>query len=347
VLAIACQAPAPPAGGEQAPPAGLRSAAFALRPGEPVAAGAQELPQQAGDFELDPHAPPVGYGDGARESLERACERVLGPGCRSDERAQLSRVVRFHYLHRQDRQLSIDGVLSRHRDELGAYARHTQAVLGDGDPAEVAASATVLDSGRVVLRGDSCFAWRGAELLWLRQVDERVPAARREQAARTALPRVALAILAHLGAPDTLPAVVQHLPEAERIPIGVRVLLDEAFGVPGLGPSALGYYRAGNQRWRVATLLRPDADSAQDVMHALERQPDARRLEQAPFEALLASERSAANEPARSWVITRRGQVVYGVAEEGLPEPGLGGIQSGVELTVQDKLSKLQGVRGR
>jgi hypothetical protein len=46
-------------------------------------------------------------------------------------------------------------------------------------------------------------------------------------------------------------------------------------------------------------------------------------------------------------VITRRGEVVYGVAEEGLPEPSGGANESGVELTVQDKLSKLQGVRGR
>lgn len=352
VLAVACQAPASapaPAGG--APERGLpvSTAAFALKPSEITAndAPSSELPQRAGDFELDPHAPPVGYGEGARESLERACERVLGPGCRGDDRAQLARVVRFHYLNGQDRESSVDGVLSRYRDELGAFARFTEVVLGEGDPADAAATATALDSGSLVLRGDSAFASRGRELLWVRQVDERVPAARREQAARAALPRVARAILAHLGAPDTLPALVQHLPEADRMPFGVRLLLDEAFGVPGLGPSVQGYYRSGAQRWRVAVVLRADGDSAQDVLNALASQPEARRLEQAPFDALLVSERSPSNEPARSWVITRRAEVVYGVAEEGLPGPGMGGNQSGVELTVQDKLSKLQGARGR
>lgn len=349
-LALACQAPVPPAPtGADQDPAALRTAAFPLKPGSDALRPAQthELPERAGEFELDLHAPPVAYGEGARESLERACERVLGPGCRGDDRAQLARVVRFHYLHQQDREASIDGVLSRYRDELGAYARFTEMVLGERDPAEVASSAVALDAGNLVLRADSAFAWRGRELLWLRQVDERLPAARREQAAHAALPRAARAILAHLGAPETLPAVVGHLPAAERIPLGVRVRLDEAFGVPGLGPSALGHYRAGEQRWRVAVVLRPDAEAAQDVLHALERQPETRRLEQAPFEALQATERSLADEPARSWVITRRGEVVYGVAEEGLPGPNLGGARAGVELTVQDKLSRLQGARAQ
>lgn len=351
VLAVACQAPAPaPVGG--APPDGtaaLSTAVLGLKASQATPATAQdaELPERAGDFALDPFAPPVGYGEGGSESLERACERVLGPGCRGDERAQLARVVRFHYVHRQDRESAVDGVLSRYRDEQGAYARFTEVVLGDGDPAEATANATALDAGNLVLRGDSAFAWRGRELLWLRQTDERLPTARRERAAREALPRVARAVLAHLAAPELLPAVVQHLPTADRVPLGLRLLLDEAFGVPGLGPSALGYYRAGTQRWRMATVLRPDADSAQDVLNALERQPDVRRVERAPFEALRVAERSPLNEPARSWVVTRRGEVVYGVAEEGLTGPGGGTSESDMELTVQDKLSKLQGVRGR
>ena len=350
VLAVACQAPASAPGPQDQAAAEPRTAAFALQPSEATVATAEqgaELPTRAGDFELDPYAPPLGYGEGGRESLERACERVLGPGCRGDDRAQLARVVRFHYVHRQDRESGVDGVLSRYRDELGAYARFTAMVLGEEDSAATSAGAVELDAGSLVLRGDSAFAWRGRELLWLRQTDERVPGARREQTARAALPRVGRAILAHLGAPDTLPAVVQHLPGADRVPLGVRLLLDEAFGVPGLGPSAQGYYRTGNQRWRLAAVLRPDAESAQDVLNALERQPDARRVEQAPFEALLVSERSPLNEPVRGWVITRRGEVVYGVAEEGLPGPGGGMSGSGVELTVQDKLSKLQGARGR
>ncbi|MEY2932180.1 MAG: hypothetical protein RL033_2929 [Pseudomonadota bacterium] len=350
VLAVACQAPASAPAPQDRVAVGPRTEAFALKPSEAVPANSElggELPERAGDFELDPYAPPVGYGEGGRESLDRACERVLGPGCRGDERAQLARVVRFHYVHRQDRESGVDGVLSRYRDELGAYARFTAMVLGEGDPAAVTAGATELDAGSLVLRADSAFAWRGRELLWLRQIDERVPEARREQSARAALPRVGRAILAHLGAPDTLPAVVQHLPAADRLPLGVRLLLDEAFGVPGLGPSAQGYYRSGNQRWRLAAVLRPDAESAQDVLKALEQQPDARRLESAPFEALLLSERSPLNEPARGWVITRRAEVVYGVAEEGPPGPGGGMNESGVELTVQDKLSKLQGARGR
>ena len=66
VLALACQAPAsaPAPAGEQAP-SGVNTAAFALKPGELVLpAQGSELPERAGDFDLDHHAPPVAYGEG-------------------------------------------------------------------------------------------------------------------------------------------------------------------------------------------------------------------------------------------------------------------------------------------
>jgi hypothetical protein len=308
-----------------------------------AAAQLEELPEQVGDWCLDRLAPPASYGELGEQSLERACERVLGPGCRAQEGATIRRVVRFHYIRRSDPSASADGVLSRFREASAAYARYTRAVLGDGDPEH--ANASELDAGRLAQRGDSLFAWQGRELLWLQQVDERSTAARRQQRASESLPPLARALLARLGDPDALPASVQRLPEAARVPLGLRLFLDESFGVAGLGPSALGYYRQGDERWRMVASARPDAESAKDLMSTLEHQPDAHRLERASLEALTLSDRHRPGEPPLSWLIARQGNVVYGVGSEE-PSAQLGG-EPGSVLTLQQKISKLLGAQAQ
>ncbi len=303
----------------------------------------EELLEQDGDWCLDRFAPPASYGELGEESLERACERALGPGCRTEEGAAIRRVVRFHYLNRSEPLAGADGVLSRFREVPAAYAHYTRAVLGAGEPER--ADATELDGGRLAQRGDSLFAWRGRELLWLHYADPRSAAARRQQRARESLPLLARALLARLGGPDALPAPVQHLPAGERIPLGVRLFLDEAFGVAGLGPSALGYYRQGNERWRMSAVERPDAESAKDLMSTLEHQPEAHRIERAPLEALTLSERRGPGEPPVSWVIARQADVVYGVGTEERSGPLAG--ESGSGLTLEQKLGKLPGAQSQ
>ena len=350
LVVLACHWPAP-GQAERGAPASAPAALAAdpcftdvADPAAPSSPTALELPVQVGEWSLDRCAPPHAYGELAGESLERACERVLGPGCRSRERARLARVVRFKYLTRGDSSGSVEGVLSRFQDAESAYAHFTRAVVGDEDPARL--TATPLDEGSLAQRGDSLFACRGREMLWLQRADESASLRRREQLALATLPVLARSILAQLGAPEALPAAVQQLPQLARIPLGVRLLLGEAFGVPGIGPSAQGYYQDGEKRWRVAALVRPDTESAKDVMSTLEHQADARRIENAPLEALKLSERGAGSEPALSWVIGRRAEVVYGIADEEAPllalrEPAANG------LSLQEKLSKLVGVNGR
>ena len=181
--------------------------------------------------------------------------------------------------------------------------------------------------------------------MWLRWVDEGSGSARRSQLASESLPPLARALLARLGAADALPPSVQRLPAAGRIPLGVRLFLDEAFGVPGLGPSALGYYRQGNERWRMVASERPDAESAKDLMSTLEHQPEAHRIERAPLEALTLSERKGPGQPPLSWLIARQGEVVYGVGSEEPSTQLAGG--SGGTLTLQQKLGKLPGAHGQ
>jgi hypothetical protein len=306
-----------------------------------------ELPERCADYRLDRCAPPVSYGELGSASLERACERVLGPGCRADERARLSRVVRFQYVNRAAAADHVEGILSRFEDAQSAYAHFTRVIVGESDPALL--QATALDGGNLVQRGDGLYAWRGREVLWLRQADEGLTLAQREQQALAGLPRLARAVLAQLGDAEGLPPAVQQLPQLARIPLGVRLKLEDAFGVPGLGPSAHGYYQEGKKRWRVAALVRPDAESAQDVMSTLEHQAEARRIENAPLEALKLSERRSSSEAPLSWVIARRAEVVYGIGDEETvtSELAYASERASGGLGLQEKLSKLLGAHAQ
>jgi len=302
--------------------------------------------ERVGEFTLDRLAPPLLYGEQG-EPLERACERVLGPGCRSDEHAWLERVETLRYLSDSSRTRSVEGVLSRFNDLASAYAHFTRLLVGDADPTEL--DATALDDGSLVRLGSSLLGWRGREVLLLTLVDEDLPPDRREASAAQTLPELARAVLSKRGEAMAAPAAVQRLPDAERIALGVRFLLADAFGVAGLGPSARGYYQAGEKRWRVLAIARPDAESAEDVMQSLRRRPDAHPLANAPLEALELTERRLPGEPQLGWLIARRGDVVLGIGDEAhvLPEFMPAAAEAMVKLSRQEKLAKLLGARQR
>jgi hypothetical protein len=307
---------------------------------------ARTFAERVGEFSLDRLAPPLVYG-GEGESLERACERVLGPGCRSDEHAWLERVETLRYLSDSSRARSVEGVLSHFSDLASAYAHFTRMVVGDADPTEL--DATALDDGSLVRLGDSLVGWRSHEVLLLTLVDEELPPDRREASAAETLPGLARALLSRRGEAGAVPAAVQRLPDAERIALGVRFLLADAFGVAGLGPSARGYYQSGEKRWRVLAIARPDAESAEDVMQSLGRRPDAHPLPNAPLEALELTERRLPGEPPLGWLIARRGDVVLGIGDEAnvLPEFMPAAAEAMVKLSRQEKLAKLLGARQR
>jgi len=271
----------------------------------------------------------------------------LGPGCRSEEHAVLERVETLRYLSDSSGSRSVEGVLSRFVDLPSAYAHFTSLVVGDADPVEL--DATALDDGSLVRVGSSLLGWRGREVLLLTLLDEALPPERREASAAEALPKLARAVQSNRGQAGPVPAAVQRLPDAERIALGVRYLLTDAFGVAGLGPSARGYYQAGEKRWRVLAVSRPDAESAEDVMQSLGRRPDAHPLPNAPLPALELTERRQPGEPQLGWLIARRGDVVLGIGDEAhvLPEFMPAAAEALVKLSRQEKLAKLLGARQR
>jgi uncharacterized protein DUF6599 len=353
---VSCQASGPPlgnlAGGSPgdapgaAPAASASSCAAALDAA--ALAALETLPVQTDAFCVDAYARVGVYGAGAPDSLARACERVLGPGCQEQPEEGLERVVALRYLVRAAPGSSIDVVLSRFENTAGAYAHFTAATLGENDPA--ALDLKPLDAaGNALFQSDNVLGWRGRHVFWLHYSDEQQPEADNRLAASRHLPELAQLLSRSLPLESGLPAPVQRLPEAQRLPLGVRLVLSDALGVPGLGMHAQGYYAEGSKRWRVLTIVRPDAESAKDVLSTLRRHPAAKQINGVPLDTLQFIERRLPTEPVVGWVVGQRAEVVYGIGDEAsvLPEFMPAQREAAVKLSLLEKLAKLTRIANR
>jgi hypothetical protein len=311
-------------------------------------AALESLPLQTDSFCVDAYAGVHVYAASAPDSLARACERVLGPGCQDQPEEGLERVSTLRYLVRAAPGPNIDVVLSRFDTTAGAYAHFTAATLGENDPAQLGLKA-LDDAGSALFQSDDVLGWRGRHVFWLHYSDEQRPPSDNRLAAKHHLPELAQSLGHALPGEDGLPLAVQRLPEAQRVPLGVRLVLGDALGVAGLGMSAQGYYAEGSKRWRVIAIVRPDAESAKDVLSTLSRHPAAKKIKGAPFDAVQFIERRLPTEPVVGWVVGQRAEVVYGIGDEAsvLPEFMPAQREAAVKLSLLEKLVKLSRIATR
>jgi hypothetical protein len=347
---LACQWPVSATGAQ-----GSAESTPAAREGEPrcsaaltaeASAALSGLPERPDNYCVDPHALIRAYGAGEAAPLALACERVLGPGCADDTRHGLTRVLALRYLHASDAASGVDVVLSRFDSAEGAYAHFTERLVGDLDPARLAARRLDVP-GLAVLEGERVFSWRGRHTLWLRYVDEEREVGQSLAVAARELPHLAQQMLDVLPEEGGLPSAVERLPAAQRIDLGIRFMLVDALGVPGLGSSARGYYRDESKRWRVLSIVRSDSESAKDVLSTLSRHPSAKKIK--GVDALQFIERRLPSEPHVGWVIGQRGSVIYGIGDEAtaLPEFMPAEREASVKLSLHEKLVKLTRINQR
>jgi hypothetical protein len=341
-------------------------AAPVLAAGELDAASVRALgpvPRQLDRFHLDPYAEVRAFGTNALAPLERACERILGPGCVDGQ--GLEHVLALRYVggpgdvdgpgdvggeghldgegeDGQGSRATLDVLVARYDDAESAYSSFTESLIGEHDPLEL--TARPLDvPGLGVLDGERVGSWLGRHVISLFYTDPVEPSDRRQAQAAAELPGVTRRLLAALPAEPDLPLSVQKLPRAHRIPLGARLVAGDALGVPGMGMGAVGYYRDADKRWRVLAIVRPDVESAKDVLATLGKNPAARRIVQAPLEAFAFTERRLPAEPYVGWVVGRRHEVVYGIGDEAtaLPEFMPAEREAAVKLSPLEKLVKL------
>jgi hypothetical protein len=114
-----------------------------------------------------------------------------------------------------------------------------------------------------------------------------------------------------------LPPAAAALPKDGLLPLGVRYVTKDMLDAAGVGPGAFGYYRdgAGPKRWRVASVVRADADQAKDVLTTLGKLPGASREKGIGEGAVRLMRKDGESTPVE-WLFARAGKAVLGVGDE-------------------------------
>jgi hypothetical protein len=113
-----------------------------------------------------------------------------------------------------------------------------------------------------------------------------------------------------------MPGAVALLPKQNRLPMGLSYIAKDVLRISGAGPGAVGYYREGEQRYRIFALQRPDEDSAKDVMKTFRKLDGAKSLKDTGVDAIVFNARDDESSPEVGWVVGRKGGVVIGVGDE-------------------------------
>jgi hypothetical protein len=119
--------------------------------------------------------------------------------------------------------------------------------------------------------------------------------------------------------------------------MGINYENSDLFGVSGVGKGAMGYYRNGDDRHRVAALIREDEAGAKDVMGTLKKLPGAKVVKDATFDAVAFPVQDGEDSKVE-WVAGRKGKSIVALGDEAFSLA----TDAGAKLTFDAKLSRVK-----
>ncbi len=301
------------------------------------------FPRVAGDYCIDPNGDAKTFGESAAQPLDAVCDLFDGE-CEVYKSFGLKRVVTVQYVDGKGSPGNVTVTLSRFASPEAAYAFFTKRVVADADPLE-AAPAPLDAGGAAALGSGMAYVWRGELVAELRYVHELESPDQIKSSSARVLPPLATALGQLLPGELTLPPSVSRLPSNERVPSGVAYEYRDLLGVSGAGRGAVGYYKDGERRYRVFVSVRPEEDSAKDVMKTLRKLEGAKATKDSPIDQLNFALHESEGGPRVEWVVGRSGSVVAGVGDESFV---LGGTDKAtaakLKLTESEKVALLRKV---
>jgi hypothetical protein len=273
------------------------------------------FPRTAGDYCLDPNSEARAFGENAPNSLDAVCTELFDGECEVYKSFGLRRVVTLRYIDGKGSPGAVNVNLSRFASAEGAYGFFTKRVVADADPAETVPAALEA-GGQGALGSGIAYVWRADMVAELSYTNELEPPDQLKASAQRVLPPIAKAMGAALPGDAHLPKAVSLLPSEQRLPMGVSYAAKDVLSIAGTGPGAVGFYRAGDERYRVFALTRADEDSAKDVLKTLRKVDGAKALKDTGVDAIVFSTREEESSPLVGWVVGRKGSTVVGVGDE-------------------------------
>lgn len=273
------------------------------------------FPQTIGSYCIDPNGETRAYGAQSAAPLDKVCIEQFDGECEVYKSYGLDRVVTLRYIDGAGTQGEVSVVLGRFTTKEGAYGFYTKRVVGGQDPNAVT-SAPLAAGGEAALGTGISYVWRGLYVAQLAYTNIDQSPTDLAKSSAEVLPSQSEAIGRLLPGDVEPPRAVLPLPKEDRVKLGVSYVYGDLFGVEGVGAGALGFYKAEEKRWRIASLIRPDEDSAKDVMKSLVKQRGAKGEKNAPYDLLHFSVQADESSPRASWWIGRKGTRILALGDE-------------------------------
>lgn len=302
------------------------------------------LPLRSGALCADPHSAEKAFGEDADKPFDRACDELLDGECEIYRKLGALRTMQVRYIDDAGSTGVATVLLTKFQTSEGAYAMFTLRVVGDGDPASEVTPSRIEGASLGAAGVGNALVVRGPFLAEIVFTDESAgSAAALRKAAEPHLVPLAKAIGAKLTGDPSPPPAVALLPPAGQLPLGVRYHTKDVLGIVGVGPGAVGYYREGEKRYRVAAMLRPDGDQAKDLLALFGKEQGASR-EKAPYDGFVRLVVQPQGELPAEWVFGRARGVVLGVGDEVrvLRDTMTSEERDKVLLSTRDKMEKLK-----
>ena len=303
------------------------------------------FPPTSGGFCLDPNGGEKTFGDGGSLPLDKICD-IFDGECEIYRGYNVRRVVELRYVDGSGSPATIDIHFSKFGTTEAAYAMFTKRVVGDGDPIDPATPRPVEGGGAAALGLGNAYLWRGLYLVELTYNDESAAEAAMRSSGERLLPPLVKEIGAKLPGEPGLPVSAAALPKDGMVPLGIRFETKDALGVDGAGGGAFGYYKEGDKRYRLLSLVRRDVDQAKDVLSSFAKLPGATREKNVADGATRAM-RTDGDAPIE-WIVARAGNVVMALGDESrvLPTGMSAEDHAKVSLTKEEKIAHVKKALG-
>jgi hypothetical protein len=268
------------------------------------------------------------------EAFDGECEVYKGFG--------LKRVVQLRYVDGAGSPGSVEIYLSQFGTSEGAYSMFTKRVIADSDPAD-AAPKKLEAGGAGALGTGRAYIWKGPYLAEVQYANEQeTPAQMKESSTRVLVP-IATGLGQKLPGNGALPPAASKLSPEKMVPMGILYSPKDVLGVDGAGPGATGFYKDGDKRYRVLSVVRDDVDQAKDVIKTFSKLHGATE-EKGPYDSgyhLMLQDKDGSK---LEWVVARAGKNVVGIGdEEFIVQPGMTTSEHDkICLSKDEKLTRLK-----
>lgn len=277
---------------------------------------ANALPSRVADYCVNPHADPRRYGVAGALPLRDGCSDLFGERCGEHQSHGLQSIVAQGYLSAHEAGLAVQVHLLQFEEAAGALASFAEVTIGDSEPTRTGLiQFSACD--RAAIGAEVAFAVQSRFVVEVRYQDERHIADQVKRDAQRVLPPFVRTLCEKLSSgASKLPPALIGLPEAERVPLGERYVVQDVLGIAGSGPGAIGYYRRGSQRWRVLSIHYDDADAAKDAALTLRKSAGWMPHKQTPYDSFKLTFAVPDTGLSIEWVITQQLNRVWGVGDE-------------------------------